>query len=735
MSDWPYEADVSEAPPLEPTWACPEGLCDCHPLTDVEPLELAVMLCDENGTRMPGARCRVLLGDRVINEDQPNADGNGWLSTSVPRPVASGVLEWAPASTPIEERYPYRVRYQVLLGTEANRAAEHRLANLGFVGGASLRDHVEAVQRQYGLSPVTGELRDIARELRAFHDEARLPPVPADRAPTAPVPPAPPPPPPPASGKKKLGDGSVPGQGTARSDTVPRELRLLDFERNPATSASYQIQVTRWRFEATADAAGVAKFRAPRGAALCNASWQLDGARYIRNAIELLAHQQPETFERLGNLGYAQQTLQQRVSAYQREMGQPVTGREEDVAQQVKEWHDGGQRPGSSEATRRNLVGNSFQLASFVPPAELQQGPAPGGALSSAGPEVIGSSGPFLKVKPPSYKPDPVLAGHFKGFDTALPKVALSVTEFSNPKRPYFGVRDDEVHFSASTCKSIALFTSSLLLSAMRRHAASVGLTVPAKKLLEKAAADFRTEILDTARNHASLKPASDADLLPIYTKAFTVVEATGSQTSHTVNFTDDMVKAIDEMMGVSSNNHSQIVIHNTGFGYIHGALVNAGLFDTALDQGLWLAGDYMGARKARRIPAVNDGDTAQGATTHTFVAMMDMALTATFPNTTFLADKLALSRVQHPSWLTEPNRSSREKDGFRDERGKIGDEALKGKFGGHFVFSEILELKHLKSGRRFLVSYQNARGKEQDAISKFVFDGLTAYVKATTPP
>jgi hypothetical protein len=78
-----------------------------------------------------------------------------------------------------------------------------------------------------------------------------------------------------------------------------------------------------------------------------------------------------------------------------------------------------------------------------------------------------------------------------------------------------------------------------------------------------------------------------------------------------------------------------------------------------------------------------------------------------------------------------QPHRA-RERDGFRDERGKIGDDTVKGKLGGHFVYSEIIELKHIATGRRFLVSYQNARQAERATVSKLVFDGLTSYVKAT---
>ena len=738
MSDWPYEdrVHVKRAPEL--SWQCPEEMCTCHPPIDPQPFEHAVMLCDEHGVRMPGARCRVIVGGHEINHEHPNADGSGWLSFTVYRELTTALLEWAPGSLPQDERYPYRLVYNLQIG-EGREASRRRLSNLGFVGG-TLRDNVEAFQRQYGLKPVTGELGDIEEELHSFHDEARLPPVPADQAPDVVVPAAPPPPPPPSEGHGKLGDGQPPGQGTARSDMVARDLRLLDFDRNPATDADCQVQIANWLHETKADEDGVARFRAPRGAATCLANWQLDGAKYERADIELLAHREPDTFERLGNLGFSQATLEQRVIAYQREMEQTVTGREEDVAQEVKEWHDGGPRPGpkpqEQQSQQSQLAGGDVQLAAFIPPQIPH--PLPKHFfkfLSTVGPVISGPIGPFLVVKPPGYKQTGSFATHFATFRTKLPKAALSITELSDKNRPYFGALDDQVHFSASTCKAIALFTASLLLSALRRYAKAVGLTVPAKKLLGKAAADFRAPILNEARKHSSLKPASDRDLLPNYKAAFTVTAAPAKakKGSHKVNFSKNMLTAIDEMMKLSSNNHSATVIHNVGFGYIHGALTHAGLFDTSTDTGLWLAGDYTATRKARRIPAVNDKDTAQGATTRTFVALLDIALEKSFPNTTFVADKFAASRPGNPTWLTDPNRfTTRKKKGFIDVRGKIGDGQLKGSQGGHFVFSEVLEVRHEATGRRFLISYQNARDPETFDVSDIVFDGLTSYIKAT---
>ncbi|MCA9619593.1 MAG: hypothetical protein KC731_11225 [Myxococcales bacterium] len=74
---WAYEDEPLDelAPSSAPRWECPGGVCDCHaePLTN----EHRIYLFDHLGNLMPGARCRILVGKRVINESMPNADSRG----------------------------------------------------------------------------------------------------------------------------------------------------------------------------------------------------------------------------------------------------------------------------------------------------------------------------------------------------------------------------------------------------------------------------------------------------------------------------------------------------------------------------------------------------------------------------------------------------------------------------------------------------------------------------------
>lgn len=175
---WPYEEYEDDAPETAgPTWQCPEETCQCHaPDAEGELHSFSVMLLAHDGARMPGGRCRILHRGRVLNKDQPNADGEGWITAKLPHLPATVTVEWAPASTPKIPGYPYRARYYVDLGEEREEAGRRRLHNLGYSALRSLRDNVERFQRDYGYEPVTGELPDIEADLTRYHDDG-CPPI------------------------------------------------------------------------------------------------------------------------------------------------------------------------------------------------------------------------------------------------------------------------------------------------------------------------------------------------------------------------------------------------------------------------------------------------------------------------------------------------------------------------------------------------------------------------------
>jgi hypothetical protein len=77
---WPYETvDPQKEMGREPSWACPEGFCECGGHHDWEEREFAIRLRDPFGAPMAGARCRVWVNGKLANEEMPHADGNGWV--------------------------------------------------------------------------------------------------------------------------------------------------------------------------------------------------------------------------------------------------------------------------------------------------------------------------------------------------------------------------------------------------------------------------------------------------------------------------------------------------------------------------------------------------------------------------------------------------------------------------------------------------------------------------------
>jgi hypothetical protein len=174
---WPYDSGQGQVVPApqSPDWTCPDGVCECAPLGgEDDAYELSVMLCAHDGERMPGARCRVLVHGKVVNEDTPNADGEGWLTVALAHAPQTVLLEWAPPDTPADPIYPYRRYYFVDTRADDDEGLRRRLHNLGYTKHRSVAENVATFQRDYGL-PTSGRIADIETELVMFHDEGRVP--------------------------------------------------------------------------------------------------------------------------------------------------------------------------------------------------------------------------------------------------------------------------------------------------------------------------------------------------------------------------------------------------------------------------------------------------------------------------------------------------------------------------------------------------------------------------------
>lgn len=176
--DWPYDDKDGEQPeaPAMPTWHCPEDRCQCAELKDdpEDDHEFSVRLFTALGQAMDGALCRITHQARVLNEDMPRADGDGWVKATVPHAPIFVLLEWAPKDAPKGPCYPFRKWHYVEVKEEKKEGLRRRLHNLGYVD-RSIRDQVSRFQRKHGYAKVTGELADIEEDLIDYHDNGRLP--------------------------------------------------------------------------------------------------------------------------------------------------------------------------------------------------------------------------------------------------------------------------------------------------------------------------------------------------------------------------------------------------------------------------------------------------------------------------------------------------------------------------------------------------------------------------------
>ena len=67
---WPYDAvEAEDEDAGVPTWECPGGLCECHPIEDeAERTAHRILFFDQDARSMAGARCRIFENGQLINK-------------------------------------------------------------------------------------------------------------------------------------------------------------------------------------------------------------------------------------------------------------------------------------------------------------------------------------------------------------------------------------------------------------------------------------------------------------------------------------------------------------------------------------------------------------------------------------------------------------------------------------------------------------------------------------------
>lgn len=171
---WPYPPLPKKSSPL-PRWACPDGLCSCHPSDALGSTHLhRIVFRDGRGRRMPNARCMVYERGRPITSTETAADASGELEIELSVATTSLWVEWAPPELPHTPGLPFGKRYHLVDEDDRGlEATQRRLENLGFGGRRGIEQSVRAFQTAAGSTP-TGAVDDTIEEVLRYHHEGRF---------------------------------------------------------------------------------------------------------------------------------------------------------------------------------------------------------------------------------------------------------------------------------------------------------------------------------------------------------------------------------------------------------------------------------------------------------------------------------------------------------------------------------------------------------------------------------
>lgn len=200
---------------------------------------------------------------------------------------------------------------------------------------------------------------------------------------------------------------------------------------------------------------------------------------------------------------------------------------------------------------------------------------------------------------------------------TALERVGLTVAALTgNESLPWAGHRHNEVHYSASMVKLLAMYAAHTLrffaegLRADQKPAT-------ADDFFAALASEFNGAIRSAtpAKILATYPNESDeAKIIPAYQ---TVLEPQldVSGTPVGVDFTFGYRTHLRGMLIQQQDAPAADCIHGVAFGFMNAKAGDDGFFDDANQRGIWLAGDYIGQWTPVTIASVNDALVAQATT------------------------------------------------------------------------------------------------------------------------
>ena len=332
----------------------------------------------------------------------------------------------------------------------------------------------------------------------------------------------------------------------------------------------------------------------------------------------------------------------------------------------------------------------------------------------------------FPTTFPTLLTPDPALAGALAAaiaesvvtFPSlgAPPRIAISVVAIDEsgdqPRFKHAGFGEHDMHYSASLLKVAAMFDAFELRQSASDFALTAGDPTQAD-LFARMSTEFDPTIASSSQLISSDPNVTEDLKKPKYTTLFegTQLASGGYLIKFTPSFSGDLSLMIVE----SQDEASGRCVKGLGYSWINGLLEAGGLFNSATQNGIWLAGTFTGTVPVVRIPSLNDGLSAQAMT------CFDMAnlYALLFEKTTIDArssDSICEEMLQlladsavgpDPSWMQDGVREGVTglASTFTITHTKIGDGPLKT---GGSVASEATIVQHNPSGKEFMVVWQN---------------------------
>ncbi|KUL46057.1 hypothetical protein ADL22_11130 [Streptomyces sp. NRRL F-4489] len=299
--------------------------------------------------------------------------------------------------------------------------------------------------------------------------------------------------------------------------------------------------------------------------------------------------------------------------------------------------------------------------------------------------------------------------------DCPLSVAAVQNPTSTSPTFAYAGFRDTEMHFSASLLKMAAMLAGFELRQSANDFAATAG-DCTAGTVFSGLQAAFDPGIESSVPRLQTEPGITHAMRVPKYPSIFDAPQNLASG-GCLMAFNPTFTASMRGMVVPSNNDDASATIQALGYSWINGLLANAGLFDPATNQGIWLAGTFKGAFPAVRVPSVNDGPSAQATTTidmTRFLALVIEGATLDARSVDGIAADMRglLADAQSTgdaSFMTTGARMGIDGlgAGFTITHCKVG---VGGLTNDGEVASEATVLSHDASGQQFLVVWQNLR-------------------------